>query len=1005
MRLNFRLPSRGACIVADCVQTCFGFVAENPDGTPKYADFDNPETICFICGHPWITHVVQASSLTEQNQMFARGGTSDGRCAAFFSTSTTWTMHLACICGLKWSAHAQLTQSSSLPSTTSNTSAPAPVPSGLVSTSVSAGASSSIGVPHRPVTAFTGLARPSTASVQQARQASIQRNLHGSAAGSSSLATSSSPTSPKKKRKSGPPRSFTETSASIPALNDFAAVTAPTSAIVWCGILPKVLDTSDFNDTLDLSPRFFWKSAEEIENVQTTLKTAGLVFTVDVSTTGPIFEAIELAFRDHCATNNIDYVAPALTATIPSAGWRIKCLITHDYSEAYPTVDAAGNDDFGPDVVIDFRSCFKTFSITNNARLRHLLISENAEAGKDTTFGRLFHAQLLASQNAYTSSRRLNGEAPSPVRPLPQRSRTPHYRLRSDELSSVLQVEDEVDDNMEVVVEHSEAGDSVPELDFDNWPEEAMGEDLTVTLNPEVEASIHHFMTAPGLDFLENALSSSPSYPLAPISTNPSPAEGAHIHDTTSHHSPTVHSPRARYPISRSTSFASSSLGFPLTTGSPIALDFPSTRRESDSDLNQLFPPVNPNPVLAVAPPSRAGNGSLAALRERERLRRTPAPPIPPAVSPSPLATEPQVPVYLGLPSENPAQCSFLELVSNLPSAPSLRDLIRAICDGSGTAAEMLNSICHQLDRTEFCIACSQRLIEVQDPTFSMLQNTYSEKGSLRSHLDSSVTVIAPRAAHTPNSHEIFRIRGIAEATSFFVLYVFPRYHTTPTPSSSSATPVPLENSRPASRSTSRTPMPQPPLIVQRCLANLALVSAALDQHFLPEAYQLSTLLEDDGSHPKFGTAYTQIRQILIVEDVIARARGSGIPTSDDYKITDTVPLWAALKLSTYGNNKTFTRDARATLMYLQDRHNSSTTPASTVDELKENALRRFLEVCFAPALATSHIAQSLDRAGGSGIAITIRAKVKAVKAKLSLYKSLSYSLRDGPLTVVVPVP
>ncbi|KAK6996096.1 hypothetical protein R3P38DRAFT_3222665 [Favolaschia claudopus] len=283
-------------------------------------------------------------------------------------------------------------------------------------------------------------------------------------------------------------------------------------------------------------------------------------------------------------------------------------------------------------------------------------------------------------------SRRLNGKAPSPVCPLPQRSRTPHYRLRSDELNSVPQVEDEVDDNMKVVVEHSEAGDSVPELDFDNWPEEPMGEDLTVTLNPEVEASIHHFMNAPGLDFLENALTSSPSYPLAPISTNPSPAdsEGARIHDRTSHHYPTVHSPRARYPISRSTSFASSSLGFPLTTGSPNALDFPSTHRESDSDLNQLFPPVNPNPVLAVAPPSRAGNGSLAALRERERLRRTPAPPIPPAVSPSPPATETQVAVYLGLPSENRAQCGFLELISNLPSAPSLRDLIRAICDASG---------------------------------------------------------------------------------------------------------------------------------------------------------------------------------------------------------------------------------------------------------------------------------------------------------------------------------
>ncbi|KAK7000140.1 hypothetical protein R3P38DRAFT_2538142, partial [Favolaschia claudopus] len=178
--------------------------------------------------------------------------------------------------------------------------------------------------PHRPVTAFTGLARPSTASVQQARQASIQRNLHGSSAGSSSLtAASAIPTSPKKKRKSGPPRSYTDTPASVSALHDFAAVSAPTTATIWCGILPKVvseylLDTSDANDTLDLSVRYFWKSAEEIENVQTTLKTAGLVFNAVVSTTGPIFEDIELAFRDHCATNNIDYVAPSLATATPS---------------------------------------------------------------------------------------------------------------------------------------------------------------------------------------------------------------------------------------------------------------------------------------------------------------------------------------------------------------------------------------------------------------------------------------------------------------------------------------------------------------------------------------------------------------------------------------------------------------------------------------------------------------------------------------------------------------
>ncbi|KAK7006600.1 hypothetical protein R3P38DRAFT_2793715 [Favolaschia claudopus] len=216
---------------------------------------------------------------------------------------------------------------------------PFPAKKGTVITSTQATITPGPTLPHRPVAAFTGLPRPATASVQQARQSSIKRNLHGSGAGSSRAsaagssrvsAVSSSPTSSNKQRKSGPPRSFTDTPASIPALNDFAAVTAVTAAtchlgnhLVWY-FLPKViycalqLDNSDFNDTLDLSPRYFWKSAEEIENVQTALQTAGLVFNVDVSTTGPIFEAIELGFRDHCATNNIDYVAPTLVAAIPS---------------------------------------------------------------------------------------------------------------------------------------------------------------------------------------------------------------------------------------------------------------------------------------------------------------------------------------------------------------------------------------------------------------------------------------------------------------------------------------------------------------------------------------------------------------------------------------------------------------------------------------------------------------------------------------------------------------
>ncbi|KAK6968945.1 hypothetical protein R3P38DRAFT_3299055 [Favolaschia claudopus] len=247
MRFNFHLPSRAACIVTDCIQTCLGFVAENPDGTQNI-DFDNPETICFSCGHPYLVHTIQFSDLTEQNKMFARGGTSDGRCASFWSASVTWTMRLICICGARCLTTTATTTTSAVSSGTPSHSLPQPVPAAASSTA------SSVIVPHRPVVAFTGLARPSTASVQQARQASIQRNLHGLGAGSSAL-TPTSP--PKKKRKSGPPPSYTDIPASGAALNDFAVTSAPTSATIWCGILPKVLDTSDFNDPLDLSPRLF----------------------------------------------------------------------------------------------------------------------------------------------------------------------------------------------------------------------------------------------------------------------------------------------------------------------------------------------------------------------------------------------------------------------------------------------------------------------------------------------------------------------------------------------------------------------------------------------------------------------------------------------------------------------------------------------------------------------------------------------------------------------------
>ncbi|KAJ7872467.1 hypothetical protein B0H14DRAFT_2570205 [Mycena olivaceomarginata] len=84
--------------------------------------------------------------------------------------------------------------------------------------------------------------------------------------------------------------------------------------------------------------------------------------------------------------------------------WKIKCLITHDWSQEYPTIDADGQEDYGPDVTISFRSCFKTFSITNNACLRWLLMKEDPKPGSDTEFGSYIHGQLLASREEYTSS-------------------------------------------------------------------------------------------------------------------------------------------------------------------------------------------------------------------------------------------------------------------------------------------------------------------------------------------------------------------------------------------------------------------------------------------------------------------------------------------------------------------------------------------------------------------------------------------------------------------------
>ncbi|KAK7059505.1 hypothetical protein R3P38DRAFT_3167920 [Favolaschia claudopus] len=136
------------------------------------------------------------------------------------------------------------TTTSAVFSGTPSHSLPQPVPAAASSTA------SSVIVPHRPVVAFTGLARPLTASVQQARQASIQRKLAW--IGCWFIGVDSDFASGKEAQVWSPPPP--------PLVHRHPGF--------WCSIerlrdnqctdlSHYLLDTSNFNDPLDLSPRLF----------------------------------------------------------------------------------------------------------------------------------------------------------------------------------------------------------------------------------------------------------------------------------------------------------------------------------------------------------------------------------------------------------------------------------------------------------------------------------------------------------------------------------------------------------------------------------------------------------------------------------------------------------------------------------------------------------------------------------------------------------------------------
>ncbi|KAJ6524764.1 hypothetical protein B0H19DRAFT_1085153 [Mycena capillaripes] len=296
--MSLHLGPRLACTARDC--DCTTFITGDSDGSPQYMNFLSAETTCAGCSHAWMAHSSDPAGLSATNQRFRKGGAGHGLssnpCGGFHSIEPVWNMRLPCLCQRKWSAHDRPSSSVNIPVPDEHAAPPVAVPPP---------SSSSIASQQRPVLAYAGIARPTAATVQRERQASIYRTLpqHQSAG--------SSTTSPARKKTclSGPPHSYSATPAA--SVNDFAEPAAgPALVSITVGILPKVLSNSDYVDSLDHSPAYFWKSGDELEIAQRRLAAANLVFHVQVNESGPIFEVINTGFLAHCLKHKIVFVTP-----------------------------------------------------------------------------------------------------------------------------------------------------------------------------------------------------------------------------------------------------------------------------------------------------------------------------------------------------------------------------------------------------------------------------------------------------------------------------------------------------------------------------------------------------------------------------------------------------------------------------------------------------------------------------------------------------------------------
>ncbi|KAJ6526047.1 hypothetical protein B0H19DRAFT_1275906 [Mycena capillaripes] len=276
--------------------------------------------------------------------------------------------------------------------------------------------------------------------------------------------------------------------------------------------------------------------------------------------------------------------------------------------------------------------------------------------------------------------------------------------------------------------------------------------------------------------------------------------------------------------------------------------------------------------------------------------------------------------IYLAFPlHDHPARRAFFEPALALASpTPSVADLIRALRNHGGAASQMLDTVCSTLATIDFCIAWSKHMVEVHD-SYSAVSHGYREVGLLREHTDTS-QVLVQRANHNDASRITFRLHNVTSETPLFVLYIYPVIPAAVMgiePLSQAVPPVLAGRSQshtPAytGRSQSRTPAPttiSTPSFTF-VLASVLRTSLALDRHFLEDGFQLASLLDRD-----YGTAYLQIRQALVIESVLRRSASA----ISQLKVHD-VAAWAGINPATYSNNRTFAKEARATLLLLRSR-------------------------------------------------------------------------------------